>query len=72
MHVNKKNLIKGNKYLIAFKGPYDYTDHIGMGIYTGKTDDVDGKLYGFMLDNIKSSTEEDPNWFPIESIFELK
>ena len=71
MNITEDRLIKGNKYLIAYNGIFEYDGYIGPGTQTGKTDDINGKVYGFVID-IKESTEEDPHWFPIESIFEVK
>ena len=66
------NLVKGQKYAISYVGPYYYTNYVGVGEYTGKIEhDVDGDTYGFILSGVASSSYIKPNWFPIESIFEL-
>jgi hypothetical protein len=68
--MNPNDLRVGEKYLIAYKGQYDYDGYIGMATYTGKEDDIDGKVYGFAFEEIY--TVDDPAWFPIEDVYEVK
>lgn len=67
--MNANDLKVGEKYLIAYKGMYEYDGYTGMATYTGKEDDIDGKVYGFAFEKY---TIDDPAWFPIESIYEVK
>lgn len=66
---NKDNLKIGETYQINYVGYHGYDAYKGDGIYTGKSyvDNSDGvEVFGFKL---AISTEEEPNWFPLDSIY---
>jgi len=64
---NKDDLKIGDIYQINYIGYHGYDSYRGEGIYTGKSYVDEGcEFFGMKL---PISHEEEPNWFPLDSIF---
>ena len=61
---NKNDLIVGKKYQIRYIGHHGYDNYSGPGVFNGRTDDIEGPVYGF-----KIPTNTGTCWFPLEDVF---
>lgn len=66
---SKNHLKVGDTYQIRYVGYHGYDAYNGSGVYTGKSyidtsDDME--LFGFKL---PVSSDDEPNWFPLNDIF---
>ena len=57
---------KGKKYTIRYKGYYEYDSYDGEGIFTGKSKDIEGICYEFIIDDGTTGL------FPLKDIFEYE